>query len=125
MSSNAPKSDICTFPRVSTTSSASTVGSGVSSATDVGDSESVSSIDDGFLVGADMGVVGLGDSPAIFVGDSDSDGDFVSSIDDGFSAGAYVGVYESSLEEAGAFDGFFVGVSVVSFPPPSSTDVGL
>lgn len=124
MSSNEPKSDICTFPRVSTTSSASTVGSGVLSATDVGDSESVSSIDDGFLVGADMGV-GLGDSPATFVGDSDSDGDFVSSIDDGFSAGAYVGVYESSSEEAGAFDGFFVGVSVVSFPPPSSTDVGL
>jgi hypothetical protein len=86
VSSNAPKSDICTFPRVSTTSSATTVGSGVSS--DVGDSDSVSSIDDGFLVGADVGVVGLGDSPETFVGDSDSDGDFVSSINDGFSAGA-------------------------------------
>ena len=49
----------------------------------------------------------------------------VSSVDDGFSADAYVGVYESSSEEAGAFNGFFVGVWVVPFPPPSSSDVGL
>jgi hypothetical protein len=49
----------------------------------------------------------------------------VSSVDDGFSAGAYVGVYEPSSEEAGAFDGFFVGMLVFSFPPPSSSNVGL
>ncbi len=101
------------------------MGPGVSPATGVGDSESVSSIDDCSMVGAYVEVVGLGDSPATFVGDSDSDGVSVASINDGFSAGAYVGVYESSREDAGAIDGFFVGISIVSFPPPTSSDVGL
>jgi hypothetical protein len=58
--------------------------------------------------------VGSGDLPATYVGDSD----------DGFSTGTDVGVYESSSEEAGAIVGFFVGISVVSFPPPSSSDEG-
>ena len=78
----------------------------------------VSSIDDGFSAGAYVGVY---ESSSEEAGAFDGffDGIFV---DDGFSAGAYVGVYESSSEEAGAF---VVGISVFSFPPPSSSEVGV
>jgi hypothetical protein len=107
VSSNPPKSDI-SISLLSSTSTASAVGSSVSPVlTDVGDSESA-----GAAVGVDEpSPVGESVPPAA-VGDSDSE-----------SAGGAVGVGESS--PVGKNAGFFVGIVVVSFPPPSLSGVGL